>query len=498
MGLLGRNIFVTLQKEEIFAQGLNIKAKHMIDPFYSRTEETICALASSAQGAAIAVIRISGSEAFDSVGKIFKAKKQSIKLSDRIREAIYGYIFDGDELLDDVLLIAFRGPNSYTGEDSVEIQCHASYYIVQKVLHLLCKNGCKMAAPGEFTRRAWLNGKMDLSQAEAVADIIGSENKAQHRMAMMQLRGKYSEVLDNLRERMLHFATLLELELDFSEEDVEFASRHSLIELSKEIKTKISSLVASYQTGNAIKRGIPVAIVGAPNVGKSSLLNTLLGDNLAIVSDIPGTTRDSIEDSIDINGLRFRFIDTAGIRSTKDQIEALGIARSYEKAKHAQIVLLVIDAVDPQSSLDQSILEAIGESEKLFALINKTDLVDEKQLDALSQTLSERLPQATELRVSLKKGIGIEQLTDALSNTLLMPGEDEATIIVSNARHQQLLSEAAETISKLEEGLEDGVTADFLSLDLRHTIQLLGEITGNEISSQEVLHNIFANFCIGK
>lgn len=424
---------------------------------------TICAI-STAKGGAIGIIRTSGPDAISITDRIFKGRRS---LADAKPYSLnFGKITDGEEIIDEVLVSVFHGPNSYTGEDSTEISCHGSAYILQKVIELLIKNGCNMARPGEFTQRAFLNGKMDLSQAEAVADLIASQNKASHRIALQQMRGGYSMKLRELRDRLLEMTSLLELELDFSEEDVEFAEREKLIELAHNIKNEITRLTDSFRTGNALKNGIPVAIIGAPNVGKSTLLNQLLHDDKAIVSDIQGTTRDTIEDTINIKGVLFRFIDTAGIRHTDDTIEKLGIERSIKAADKAQIIILMSEpGVDyPEIT--------IREDQNVIKIENKTD-----KFQALN-------------------GIGIAELEQKLVDAA--PKTDGEEILVTNMRHYEALSAALQDITRAIESLELNLSGDLVSEDLRQCLSHLADILGTEITSDEVLGNIFKNFCIGK
>lgn len=424
---------------------------------------TICAPA-TASGGAIGIIRISGTDAISITNRIFKGRRT---LSEAKPHSLhYGQIMDGSEIVDDVLVSVFHKGQSYTGEESVEISHHGSIYIQQTIIKILLQAGCSMARPGEFTQRAFLNGKMDLSQAEAVADLIASQNEASHRIAMQQMRGGYSIKLRELRDRLLEMTSLLELELDFSEEDVEFAEREKLIELAHNIHDEITRLTDSFRTGNALKNGIPVAIIGAPNVGKSTLLNQLLHDDKAIVSDIQGTTRDTIEDTIIIKGVLFRFIDTAGIRHTDDTIEKLGIERSKKAADKAQIIILMSEpGVDyPDIS--------VREGQKVIKIKNKTD-----SFQALN-------------------GIGIPELEEQLVNAA--PKTDGEDILVTNMRHYEALSAALQDITRAIDALEMNLSGDLVSEDLRQCLSHLSDILGTEITSDEVLHNIFKNFCIGK
>ena len=445
--------------------------------------ETICALA-TATGGAIGIIRISGPKSLEILSHIF-SKEISNAQPNTIH---YGNIKDGTEVVDEVLVSVFRAPHSYTGEDSVEISCHGSRYILNKVLALLIANGCRQAGPGEFTQRAYLNGKMDLSQAEAVADLIASTNQATHQIAMSQLRGHFSSKLAQLREQLLKLTSLLELELDFSDhEDLEFADRSELLELAKTIDNHVNRLAYSFQTGQALKQGIPVAIMGKTNVGKSTLLNRLLKDDRAIVSDVHGTTRDTIEDTIDINGITFRFIDTAGIRQTQDEVEQIGITRTYAAIDKARIVLWLIDA-EPSTEDISDILQRT-ENKKLIVIKNKADKADNNSYNSL------KLPFIT---ISAKFGTGIDELEQAIYEAADIPALTENDIIVTNARHYDALVRAHDSIQRVIDGLQIQLSGDLLSEDLRQALDTLAEITGGQITPNEVLGNIFKNFCVGK
>ena len=451
---------------------------------------TICALA-TAPGGALGIIRISGPQALEILSHVF-----SKDLTDAQPNTIhYGHIKDGAEIIDEVLVSIFRAPHSYTGEDSAEISCHGSRYILNKVLELLIQNGCRMAGPGEFTQRAYLNGKMDLSQAEAVADLIASSNKATHQMAMSQLRGHFSSQLAMLREQLLKLTSLLELELDFSDhEDLEFADRSELLELTKTIDNHLTRLARSFETGQALKQGIPVAIVGKTNVGKSTLLNALLKDDRAIVSDIHGTTRDTIEDTIDINGVTFRFIDTAGIRQTSDEVEQIGIERTYAAIEKARIVLWIIDT-NPTAEEIQEMQERCS-NKSLIIIINKID----KQTDISMKGLSTRLSTLSLhlLSISAKFGTNLSDLESSIYQAADIPSIQENDIIVSNARHYDALTRAHDHILRVIDGLQIQLSGDLLSEDLRQALDTLAEITGGQITPTEVLGNIFKNFCVGK
>ena len=445
--------------------------------------DTICALA-TAPGGAIGIIRISGPQALEILSRVF-TKDVSAAPANTIH---YGHIKNGAEIVDEVMVSLFRAPHSYTGEDSVEISCHGSRYILNKVLNLLIAEGCRQAGPGEFTQRAYLNGKMDLSQAEAVADLIASTNQATHQIAMSQLRGHFSSKLAQLREQLLKLTSLLELELDFSDhEDLEFADRSELMELTKTIDNHITHLSNSFETGQAIKQGIPVAIVGKTNVGKSTLLNRLLKDDRAIVSDVHGTTRDTIEDTIDIKGITFRFIDTAGIRQTQDEVEQIGITRTYAAIDKARIVLWLIDS-EPSIKEINDILQRT-DNKKLIVIKNKSDKADNNSYNSL------KLPF---ISISAKFGKGIEELEQAIYEAADIPTLTENDIIVTNARHYEALVRAHEHIQRVIDGLQMQLSGDLLSEDLRLTLDTLAEITGGQITPNEVLGNIFKNFCVGK
>lgn len=445
--------------------------------------DTICALA-TAPGGAIGIIRISGPQALEILSRVF-TKDVSAAPANTIH---YGHIKNGAEIVDEVMASLFRAPHSYTGEDSVEISCHGSRYILNKVLNLLIAEGCRQAGPGEFTQRAYLNGKMDLSQAEAVADLIASTNQATHQIAMSQLRGHFSSKLAQLREQLLKLTSLLELELDFSDhEDLEFADRSELMELTKTIDNHITHLSNSFETGQAIKQGIPVAIVGKTNVGKSTLLNRLLKDDRAIVSDVHGTTRDTIEDTIDIKGITFRFIDTAGIRQTQDEVEQIGITRTYAAIDKARIVLWLIDS-EPSIKEINDILQRT-DNKKLIVIKNKSDKTDNNSYNSL------KLPF---ISISAKFGKGIEELEQAIYEAADIPTLTENDIIVTNARHYEALVRAHEHIQRVIDGLQMQLSGDLLSEDLRLTLDTLAEITGGQITPNEVLGNIFKNFCVGK
>ena len=444
--------------------------------------DTICALA-TAPGGALGIIRVSGSQAFDAVSSICSVACDSVAThTTHFTRIIAPPPLGGGrgEVIDEALVTIFRTPHSYTGEDSVEISCHGSSYILNKVLELLIAQGCRMARPGEFTQRAFLNGKMDLSQAEAVADLIASTNKATHDIALSQLRGHFSSELKNLREQLLKLTSLLELELDFSDhEDLEFADRSELLQLSQQIVSHISRLADSFHTGNALKNGIPVAIIGAPNVGKSTLLNALVGEERAIVSDIQGTTRDAIEDCIQLGGITFRFIDTAGIRHTDDQIERMGIDRSIAAVQRAQIVLMMTEPGTPYPDVP------IRDDQTIIRIENKTDLNS-----ACSNSVAT-------LSISAKYGIGLDALRQRLID--MAPKVADSDVIVTSARHYEALTHAHQNLQRVLDGLHSQVSGDLLAEDLRLVLSDLAEITGEGmISSQETLNNIFSHFCVGK
>ena len=454
--------------------------------------ETICALA-TAPGGAIGIIRISGPQALEILSRVFRGKGDVQTFS--ANTIHYGHILSGTEVVDEVMVSIFRAPHSYTGEDAVEISCHGSRYVLNKVLALLIENGCRQAGPGEFTQRAYLNGKMDLSQAEAVADLIASTNKATHQMAMSQLRGNFSSQLAQLREQLLKLTSLLELELDFSDhEDLEFADRSELLDLTKTIDSHITRLAHSFETGQALKSGIPVAIVGKTNVGKSTLLNALLKDDRAIVSNVHGTTRDTIEDTIDINGVTFRFIDTAGIRQTTDEIEQIGIERTYAAIEKARIILWLIDAAPTPEEL-QDVQERCSDK-SLIIIINKIDKQEKDSANKLFSNLQSLTSHP--LSISAKFGTNLNELESAIYQAANIPALQENDVIVTNARHYDALTRAQAHLQRVLEGMSQNISGDLLSEDLRLTLDTLAEITGGQITPNEVLGNIFKNFCVGK
>ena len=449
--------------------------------------DTICALA-TAPGGALGIIRISGPQSLEILSHVFSKDLSNAKPN----TIHYGHIKDGAEIIDEVLVSIFRAPHSYTGEDSAEISCHGSRYILNKVLELLIQNGCRMAQPGEYTQRAFLNGKMDLSQAEAVADLIASGNKATHQIAMSQLRGNFSSELSRLREQLLKLTSLLELELDFSDhEDLEFADRNELLDIANKINNRITHLARSFETGQALKNGIPVAIVGRTNVGKSTLLNKLLRDDRAIVSSVHGTTRDTVEDVIDIQGVTFRFIDTAGIRQTTDEIEQIGISRTYAAIEKARIVLWLIDAEPTAEDIQD--MQNRCKDKSLIIIQNKIDEQDTPQLSNLKPQLSNLL------RISAKQGTNLDQLEQAIFESANIPELSEQDIIVTSARQYHSLLSAQENLSRVLSSLESGLSGDLVSEDLKLVLDDLASITGqNRILADEVLGNIFTHFCVGK
>lgn len=460
-------------------------------------QDTIVALATPSGAGAIAIIRVSGKEAITLVNRIFRSIKNKDLTKQKTHTLHLGHIVDGDRVLDQVLVSLFKGPNSYTGEDTIEISCHGSTFIQQQIIQLCLRKGAKMAQAGEFTMRAFLNGKLDLSQAEAVADLIASDNEASHQIAMQQMRGGFSSEIALLREQLLNFASLIELELDFSEEDVEFADRTQFRELIERIEFVLKRLIDSFAVGNVIKNGIPVAIVGEPNVGKSTLLNALLNEERAIVSDIAGTTRDTIEDELVIEGMGFRFIDTAGIRETKDVVESIGIQKTFEKIESAQVVIYLIDGAQlNNSSLDTIKIELEKLKNKyplkpLLVVCNKKDLLSAEQI-ALYQADIENL-----MLMSAKQNIGVEELKQALLGFVNTGALRNNETIVTNTRHYDSLLKALEEIEKVKWGLQTNLSADLMAIDIRQALYYFGEITG-QVTNDELLGNIFANFCIGK
>ncbi len=460
------------------------------------TQDTIVALASPAGAGAIAVIRVSGPDAIAICSPLFKSIHGKVLSEQKTHTIHLGHIIDGERVLDEVLVSLFKGTNSYTGEPTVEISCHGSNYIQQEIIQLLLREGCRAAQAGEFTLRSFINGKMDLSQAEAVADLIASDNEASHQIAMQQMRGGFSNEIAQLRQELLNFASLIELELDFSEEDVEFADRTQFRELVARITKVLKRLIDSFATGNVIKNGIPVAIVGEPNVGKSTLLNALLNEERAIVSDIAGTTRDTIEDELTIGGIGFRFIDTAGIRETKDVIEGLGIQKTFEKIKQAQVVIMLFSAKEFLASTDAFTVE-IEKIKNQFPLkplvivANKVDQLEESEIANLQDKIEN-------LHIlSAKKGIGVDALKAKLLDFVNTGALRNDETIVTNSRHYDALLKALEEIEKVQYGLDTDLSGDLMAIDIRQALYHFGEITG-QVTNDELLGNIFANFCIGK
>ncbi len=462
--------------------------------------DTICAIATPAGQGAIAVIRVSGPDAIRVGDKLFiGARKDKLLAEQKGGTTHFGVLKDDDEIVDEVVISLNKAPHSYTGEDSIEISCHGSVFIQQRILQLLIKNGVKLAAPGEFTQRAFINGKMDLSQAEAVADLIASSSSASHKIAINQIRGGFSNELNLLRDRLIEFISLIELELDFSEEDVEFADRNRLQDLLTSIKGKVNGLIKSFKLGNVIKNGVPVAIIGEPNVGKSTLLNTLFNEEKAIVSDIAGTTRDAIEDVLNIGGVLFRFVDTAGLRKTDDVIESLGIEKTEQKIKQSNLIILMVEAVNNWKDILNQVKYTIDDynidNRQLIVLINKIDKTTMKDVDI--DSLKEEFPETNFVLASAKHKTNIEELTNILKKTYDVQSISETDVIVSNTRHYEALQQAFEALRRVEEGLQNGITGDFLAMDIRQVLHYIGEITG-QISTDEILGNIFRNFCIGK
>ena len=464
-------------------------------------QETIVALATPSGAGAIAIIRLSGNEAISFASSVFESVSGKDIAKQKTHTIHLGHIIDNGKIYDQVLLSIFKNPHSYTGEDVVELSCHGSTFIQQQIIQLLLRKGAKMAQAGEFTLRAFLNGKLDLSQAEAVADLISSDNEASHQIAMQQMRGGFSNEIAKLREELLNFASLIELELDFAEEDVEFADRTQFAELLNRIEFVLKRLIDSFAVGNVIKNGIPVAIVGEPNVGKSTLLNALLNEERAIVSDIAGTTRDTIEDELVIEGIGFRFIDTAGIRETKDVIESIGIQKTFEKIEQAQLVLYLVDSVQCSVSSLNSLKVEIEKIKNKFPqkpiviVANKADLLSEKDISTLKKQLTTHNSQL--ITISAKQKTGIEELKTTLLSFVNTGALRNNETIVTNTRHYDSLLKALKEITKVRFGLDQNLSSDLMAIDIRQALFHFGEITG-QVSNDELLGNIFANFCIGK
>ena len=460
-------------------------------------QETIVALATPSGAGAIAIIRLSGKDAITIAADVFQSVSGKDITKQKTHTIHLGHIVDNGKVYDQVLLSIFKGPNSYTGENVIEISCHGSTFIQQQIIQLLLRRGAKMAQAGEFTLRAFLNGKLDLSQAEAVADLIASDNEASHQIAMQQMRGGFSNEIAKLREELLNFASLIELELDFAEEDVEFADRTQFHDLLERIEFVLKRLIDSFAVGNVIKNGIPVAIVGEPNVGKSTLLNALLNEERAIVSDIAGTTRDTIEDELVINGIGFRFIDTAGIRETQDHVESIGIQKTFEKIEQAQVVMFLVDSTElTMESLERLKVEVEKIRNKypqkaLLTIFNKKDKLDESLLQNLESQIE------NSIFISAKQKVGIEELKNELMSFVNTGALRNNETIVTNTRHYDSLLKALEEIQKVKWGLDSGISSDLMAIDIRSALYFFGEITG-EVTNDELLGNIFANFCIGK
>ena len=460
-------------------------------------EDTICAISTPAGTGGIAVIRISGSKAIETVMKSWRGADLRKAAT---HTAHFGTIVYPDgETLDEVVATVFRCPHSFTGEDTVELSCHGSQWIQSQLVAQMIGNGCRAAEGGEFTRRAFMNGKIDLSQAEAIADVIASSSRASHRIAVSQMRGGFSAMLAGLREQLLEFVSLMELELDFSEEDVEFADRTRLIDLAKHIDSVITNLADSFSVGNAIKNGVPVAIVGETNAGKSTLLNRLLHDDKAIVSDIRGTTRDAIEDTINLGGITFRFIDTAGIRDTSDKIESIGIDRTFQKIDNASIILWMIDGTQATGNIRETAEKIMPhcQGKQLIAVINKSDKLNNSTIQTIQSEISNISDRIRTITISAKNDIAVDRLEQMLVESAGIPENDPNTVVVTNARHYDALCHAQEAIRRAIDGLQSGLSGDFVSQDIRECMHYLGEITG-KITTHEILGSIFSRFCIGK
>jgi tRNA modification GTPase len=468
------------------------------------TNDTICALSTPTGVGAIAIVRITGEKAIPICNRLITFSDKKKKLTGVKANTVHvGVIWQEKVAIDDVVITVFKAPHSYTGEDVIEISCHGSPYIQQRILEALVKSGARLARPGEFTQRAFLNGKMDLSQAEGVADLIASGSEASHRLALNQMRGGFSEEIKKLRAELLHFTSLIELELDFSEEDVEFADRKQLLELIQHIQKIISDLIRSFEYGNAVKNGIPVAIIGRTNSGKSTLLNRLLNEEKAIVSEIAGTTRDFIEDTIILHGIQFRFIDTAGLRHTTDAIETEGVQRTINKYRQASIVIIMVDLHDDIAEVDKTLRflreenRDISKKELIIAL-NKMDIMPDSQIKKIISKYADIWGNVARiLPISAKHGNGIDRLEEFLVGKVMKKSPAEPDIVVTNVRHFEALNHASEALARVLEGFGTSLPSDLMAQDIRETIHYLGEITG-EITTDEILGNIFKNFCIGK
>ncbi len=466
-----------------------------------RKDDTICAPATS-PGGAIAIIRLSGAASIEICKRIFFPSDPVLNLlQQKGNTIIHGTIREGSSIIDEVLVAIFRSPHSYTGEDSVEISCHGSPYITSRIMKLLINEGALPARPGEFTMRAFFNGKMDLAQSEAVADLVASHTSAAHRVAINQMRGGFSKEILNLRSELLRFASLIELELDFGEEDVQFADRIQLRSIVSKARNMSEDLLSSFSLGNAIKNGIPVVITGKPNSGKSTLLNALLNEDRAIVSDVPGTTRDTIEDVIVINGVEYRFIDTAGLRDTSDVVENLGILRTREKIEKASVVLLIDDVLDEVTLINQRAEEfrktKSSGGQQLILIINKTDLSDREQIEKFRKNIILKESESL-LFISAKEKKGLGKLRSALSEVVDRKMLASDNPVITNMRHYDSLRKVSESLERVISGLDENIAEDLIAIDIRHAIHYLGEITGSVITSDEILENIFKNFCIGK
>jgi tRNA modification GTPase len=471
-------------------------------PSAMQQNETICALATPPGTSAIAVIRISGPEAFHVLNQVFKPKNKEVNIhTTKTHTLHFGEIFDTEGVVDDVLVSVFKSPHSYTGEDSIEISCHGSEYIQQRIVELLLSKGLRLATPGEFTLRAFLNSKFDLSQAEAVADLIASQSKASHDLALNQMRGVFSNRIKELRQQLVNFASLIELELDFSEEDVEFANRSDLNKLLGELDSEVETLISSFSYGQVLKRGIPVAIVGKPNVGKSTLLNAILNEERAIVSEIPGTTRDAIEDTLVLKGVAFRFIDTAGLRPSSDRIETIGIERTYEKIDQAKIILYVFDVNEMKhDEITETLAEfkthiealpgATTRDKKFILIANKTDLLVESPPDF------KFLVEMDCIFIAAKRKENINLIVDHLTDYMQQESISD-NAIVSNVRHFESLTRAREALQNIRKGFDENRSSDLIAIDIHQALLHLGTITG-EVTNDDILENIFSRFCIGK